>query len=108
MTKAKMTAKPPIPQVDKALAKEFVSKAGKPANQITNVELPDNPLQDLPWNAPHVRDDLYKPRTFRLTERMFIKLQWIAKNGPQSAEAFVRDILDSALDEKINELLNKD
>ncbi len=58
----------------------------------------------LPWEEPYVRADVTKQFTLRMKEPLFLKLRYIGEHSPQSANAFVLDVLGKAVEEKIGEM----
>jgi hypothetical protein len=65
----------------------FVSKAKK---------------EELPWEHPHVREDLKKIFNIRLSEKDFIKLEYLARLKKESMHKICTDILIP----QINRMLN--
>lgn len=65
----------------------FVSKAKK---------------EDFPWEQPHVREDLKKIFNIRLSEKDFIKLEYLARLKKESMHKICTDILIP----QINRMLN--
>jgi hypothetical protein len=57
-----------------------------------------------PWEEPGVRDDVTKVYNLRLPEPYLLKLKYIAENTPNSMHKFCLNVLQDAIDEKIEEL----
>lgn len=58
-----------------------------------------------PWEVPGIRDDVVKVYNLRLPEAYLLKLKYIADNTPDSMQKFCLQVVQSAIDEKIDELL---
>lgn len=61
-------------------------------------------IMDFPWESKGVREDVTKVYNLRLPEPYFLKLKFIAENTPHSMQAFCLDVLQDAIDKKIEEL----
>ena len=57
-----------------------------------------------PWEEMGVRDDVTKVYNLRLPEAYLLKLKYIAEHTPDSMQKFCLNVLQSAIDSKINEL----
>jgi len=62
------------------------------------------PSEEMPWQAPGIRDDISKLYNLRLPEPYLLKLRFIAEQTPYSMQKFCLDVLLPAIDEKIDEL----
>lgn len=58
-----------------------------------------------PWQEPHIRADVNKVYNLRLSEAYLLKLKYIAEHTPNSMQKFCLNVLEKAIDDKINELL---
>jgi hypothetical protein len=58
----------------------------------------------FPWNAPGIRDDVFKVYNLRLPEAYLLKLKYIAEHTPHSMQRFCLESLLPAIDAKIEEL----
>ncbi|MCP4993218.1 MAG: hypothetical protein GY934_05460 [Gammaproteobacteria bacterium] len=81
----------------------FIEGAEKRTEQPTPPVVP----QELPWNAPGVREDLIKTFNIRLPEPYHLKLAYIAEHTPHSMHNFCMNVLKSAIDAEIEELTGK-
>ncbi len=59
---------------------------------------------DYPWEEAGVRDDVTKVYNLRLPEAYLLKLKYIAEHTPDSMQKFCLNVLQSAIDNKIDEL----
>lgn len=57
-----------------------------------------------PWEAAGVRDDVLKLYNLRLPEPYLLKLKYIAEHTPDSMQKFCWQVLQDAIDKKIEEL----
>jgi hypothetical protein len=57
-----------------------------------------------PWEAPGIREDIIKVYNLRLPEPYLLKLKYIAEHTPDSMHKFCLNVLQDAIDEKIEEL----
>jgi len=67
----------------------------KPAKKQTSV---------YPWEEPGIRDDVTKVYNLRLPEAYLLKLKYIAEHTPHSMQKFCLNVVQEAIDAKINEL----
>lgn len=58
--------------------------------------------EEFPWEQPHVREDLKKIFNIRLSEKDFIKLEYLARLKKESMHKICTDILIP----QINRMLN--
>jgi hypothetical protein len=58
-----------------------------------------------PWQEPGVRDDVLKTYNLRLPEPYLLKLKYIAEHTPNSMQKFCLNVLEDAIDKKIEELI---
>ena len=56
------------------------------------------------WEEPGVRDDVTKVYNLRLPEPYLLKLKYISENTPNSMHKFCLNVLQDAIDAKIEEL----
>lgn len=57
-----------------------------------------------PWEEAGVRDDVLKLYNLRLPEPYLLKLKYIAEHTPDSMQKFCWQVLQDAIDKKIEEL----
>ena len=57
-----------------------------------------------PWEEVGVRDDVTKVYNLRLPEAYLLKLKYIAEHTPDSMQKFCLNVLQGAIDEKIDQL----
>jgi hypothetical protein len=96
---SELKSRPPSKQ--KSDLDSFLSGAGgkkdvSSASQTLNVY--------HPWEEAGVREDVTKVYNLRLPEPYFLKLKYIADNTPASMQTFCLDVLQAAIDKKIEEL----
>ena len=58
--------------------------------------------EEFPWESPHVREDLKKVFNVRLSEKDFVKLEYLARLKKESMHKICTDILIP----QINKMLN--
>lgn len=58
-----------------------------------------------PWQEPYIRNDMIKVYNLRLSEPYLLKLKYIAEHTPDSMQKFCLNVLEQAIDDKINEIL---
>jgi hypothetical protein len=58
----------------------------------------------FPWEEPGVREDVTKVFNLRLPETYLLKLKYIAENTPESMQKFCQNVMQEAIDAKIDEL----
>jgi hypothetical protein len=63
-------------------------------------------MASYPWEYPGVRKDVIKVYNLRLPEAYLLKLKYIADNTPDSMHKFCLNVLQDAIDGKIEELTN--
>jgi len=56
------------------------------------------------WEEAGVRDDVTKVYNLRLPEAYLLKLKYIAEHTPDSMQKFCLNVLQGAIDKKIDEL----
>ncbi|MEI7996351.1 MAG: hypothetical protein WCH01_15750 [Methylococcaceae bacterium] len=61
-------------------------------------------ITSYPWDEPGVRKDVVKVYNLRLPEAYLLKLKYIADNTPDSMHKFCLNVLQDAIDGKIEEL----
>lgn len=57
------------------------------------------------WEEPGIRDDVLKVYNLRLPEAYLLKLKYISENTPDSMQKFCLNVIQSAIDDKISELI---
>ncbi|MGZ8918796.1 MAG: hypothetical protein ACXW0T_11270 [Methylobacter sp.] len=57
------------------------------------------------WEQPGVREDVTKVYNLRLPEPYLLKLKYIAENTPDSMHKFCLNVLQDAIDAKIEDLI---
>ena len=80
----------------------FIAGAGTKSATATPT---GNALAAYPWQEPGVRGDVTKVYNLRLPEPYLLKLKYIAENTPDSMHKFCLNVLQDAIDEKIEELI---
>jgi hypothetical protein len=78
----------------------FISGAEDRTPKNVNVEK----AAAYPWKEPGVREDVTKVYNLRLPEPYLLKLKYIAENTPDSMHKFCLNVLQEAIDAKIEEL----
>ena len=58
-----------------------------------------------PWEEPGVREDVIKVYNLRLPEPYLLKLKYISENTPDSMHKFCLNVLQDAIDAKIEDLI---
>jgi hypothetical protein len=58
-----------------------------------------------PWQQAHIRPDVTKVYNLRLSEAYLLKLKYIAEQTPDSMQKFCLNVLEKAIDDKINEIV---
>lgn len=81
----------------------FIEGAEKRTEKIK----PSVVTKALPWDEPHVREDMVKTFNIRLPEPYHLKLAYIAEHMPQSMHNFCLDILKDAIDAQVDELTRR-
>ncbi len=57
-----------------------------------------------PWEEAGIREDVTKVYNLRLSEPYLLKLKYIAEHTPDSMQKFCLDVLQEAIDGKIDDL----
>ncbi|MDD2740416.1 MAG: hypothetical protein PHR94_15920 [Methylomonas lenta] len=78
----------------------FISGAEKKVEPKTTKKL----ASVYPWEETAVRDDVTKVYNLRLPEAYLLKLKYIAEQTPDSMQRFCLNVLQGAIDKKIDEL----
>jgi hypothetical protein len=78
----------------------FISGAEDKTTQKTIVKK----MTSYPWDEHGVRKDVVKVYNLRLPEAYLLKLKYIADNTPGSMHKFCLNVLQDAIDVKIEEL----
>lgn len=63
-----------------------------------------NQTRVYPWEEAGVRDDVTKVYNLRLPEAYLLKLKYIAEHTPDSMQKFCLNVLQDAIDKKIDQL----
>ena len=79
----------------------FISGAGDKTAKSTLVEK----TASYSWEETGVREDVTKVYNLRLPEPYLLKLKYIAENTPDSMHKFCLNVLQEAIDAKIEELV---
>lgn len=58
-----------------------------------------------PWEESGIREDVTKVYNLRLSEPYLLKLKYIAENTPDSMQKFCLNVMQEAIDAKIEELI---
>ena len=87
-------------------AQNFIDAANDPersgALYVHNVNYSKEEERKLPWENSGVRDDLIKIFNLRLSERYFLKLEYLSKMTRISKHQLCMDILLKEIDKKLN------
>ena len=78
----------------------FISGAEDKTAKSTRVEK----TASYPWEEPSVREDVTKVYNLRLPEPYLLKLKYISENTPDSMHKFCLNVLQDAIDAKIEGL----
>lgn len=89
----RMSSRPPIKNPD-----EFIGAAENRKPKIN--------IDELPWQAPYIREDMKKPLTLQLFEPYALKLKFIAKYSTYSQQEFMRAILEPAIDKMVDDIID--
>jgi hypothetical protein len=68
-------------------------------------DIEDNQPAVYPWQQPHIRADVTKVYNLRLSEAYLLKLKYIAEHTPDSMQKFCLNVLEKAIDDKINKIV---
>lgn len=83
---------------------EFINQANKPeASGSISIHLTPakEEIKKFPWEDPHVREDLKKLFNLRLTEKDFIKLDYLSKCKKESMHKVCLDILIPEIEKQL-------
>jgi len=89
-----------LPGKKSSAIEAFISGAEDKTAKSTTVEK----TAAYPWQEPGVRKDVTKVYNLRLPEPYLLKLKYISENTPDSMQKFCLNILQDAIDAKIEEL----
>jgi hypothetical protein len=78
----------------------FLSGAEKKVNPTAAQQ----PKATYPWKESGIREDVTKVYNLRLSEPYLLKLKYIAEHTPDSMQKFCLNVLQEAIDAKIDEL----
>lgn len=78
--------------------------AGAEIKSTTPLSATEIPSTTYPWQEPGIRDDVLKVYNLRLPEPYLLKLKYIADNTPDSMQKFCLQIIQEAIDKKIDDL----
>lgn len=76
--------------------------AGAEDRTASNVSA-EEPLT-YPWEEVGVRADVTKVYNLRLSEPYLLKLKYIAEHSPESMQKFCLNVVEAAIDKRIQEL----
>jgi len=96
---SELKSRPPAkakPDLDAFISGAEKKTSTKPAQQKT---------ASYPWEDSGIREDVTKIYNLRLSEPYLLKLKFIAKNTPDSMQKFCLNVLQDAIDVKIEELI---
>jgi hypothetical protein len=79
----------------------FIAGAG---TQKTIADSVSKASDVYPWQELGVRDDVLKTYNLRLPEPYLLKLKYIAEHTPNSMQKFCLNVVEDAIDKKIEEL----
>lgn len=105
-----MKGRPPkktLTRAQEQAAAAFVA-AAEPAQPAPTPRTPVRPAaptssDDLPWTAPHVREDVVKGYALRLPEPLYLKLKHVADVTGRSMNRVCRDAIERAVAEALAE-----
>lgn len=102
-----MKGRPPkktLTRAQEQAAAAFVA-AAEPAPTPRAPARPAAPTSsgDLPWTAPHVREDVVKGYALRLPEPLYLKLKHVADVTGRSMNRVCRDAIERAVAEALAE-----
>ncbi|NOU12636.1 MAG: hypothetical protein HOO92_01525 [Methylococcaceae bacterium] len=95
---SELKSRPPVkakPDLDDFLSGAEKKTAQKPIKQQKAA---------YPWEEAGIRDDVTKVYNLRLPEAYLLKLKFIAEHSPGSMHKFCLNVVQEAIDAKINEL----
>lgn len=61
--------------------------------------------EPLPWEAPHVRQDVTKLFNLRLPEPLKMKLEWLAERDPRSMHTIALEAVEEAVERQVKQHL---
>jgi hypothetical protein len=96
---SELKSRPPS-KANKQDLDDFLSGAEKKVNPTAAPQ----PKAVYPWEAEGIRDDVTKVYNLRLPEPYLLKLKYIAEHIPDSMQKFCLNVLQEAIDAKIDEL----
>ena len=102
--------KPPLssrpPSINKETADDFINAANTPNNSgsfaLNNEKKEHIKKHIFPWEDEKVRDDLKKVFNLRLTERYFLKLEYLAEISNTTKHQLCMGILLKEIDKRLN------
>ena len=103
-----LKSRPPVPKTTDELEKvknDFIT--GKTSDVPSSAALENQATQDLPWNAPHIRADVKKLFSLRLSEPDMLKLQFINQQTGISMHQFVLSAVIPAIENEVNRLISR-
>ena len=95
--KNKISAKPPILSANTGKDIFIKGAENKVSSSMQN--------SALPWNQPHVRNDIKKAFTVQLPEECILKLQYIKEQTNQSQQKIVRESVIECVDKIISQII---
>lgn len=54
-----------------------------------------------PWDEPHVREDVMKSLPLRLSDRLYLKLKYIAARTPYSMNSIILERITEEIEEEV-------
>ena len=74
----------------------FAAAAGKNITRESEV---------LPWEEPHIREDVVKNLPLRISEPLYLKLKYISARTPYSMNSFIVERITEEVDREIARLV---
>jgi hypothetical protein len=65
------------------------------------------PKQTLPWQEPHVREDVMKQVLLKMPEPLYLKLKHITNYTPYNMTSFILEKIAPEIDKEISRLTGK-
>jgi hypothetical protein len=99
---SELKSRPPAkPKANEADLDAFLSGAEK---KVAAAKPAPKSKAAYPWEEGGVREDVTKVYNLRLPEPYLLKLKYIAEHTPDSMQKFCLNVLQEAIDAKIDEL----
>ena len=74
------------------------------ANTISFVENSGERSGEHPWNADHIREDVWKPVVFRRSEPEYLKVKYICEQDRVTMQELFRKAVTSVVNTRVLEL----